>query len=542
MIFGNLGRRTAEYAGAPRTAMLFVVAASLLLTFFSPALLLQTRGPPLLRAADAQLSDNGTNYEADSLFIALLSGGDALVEYDVKIPNPQTDSTVALFGTQDFRDLIVADFNDKLIAYDLGPGKNQIILRSPSSADARISYSTQDLLNKTGKVWTFSIDSPIAYTLKLPANSVLTDTSGSEPPAIKTIGGQYLLTFNPGVSTVSYIIGVVGTESQASIVIKAADTTIREVKQQYSGIVLTAAEDMLKNATSYFAAGRFTDAESLAGKANDAAVTAGQGYSDAQSAISAAEQQIANASSQNRDTTAANALLQTSKDQFARGEYPQSKDSAEQATGAIGASSAGGSGNSNLLTLGLVVGAVAAAAGGGGFIVLRMRSRPPLQVAPRQSEVEPDSRRQIDVQSPERDGPMPDALLPESDPIEPALRTPSDKLRDTGPAEHAGFSDPVVRAPGTAAPESQTNPSVLARIVSRIIQEKPALRQEDRDVLSFLAEKEGAAFESEIRGKFQLPKTTIWRLVKRLEREDLVEIRKAGGQNLIKLRFEGRQQ
>jgi uncharacterized membrane protein len=60
-------------------------------------------------------------------------------------------------------------------------------------------------------------------------------------------------------------------------------------------------------------------------------------------------------------------------------------------------------------------------------------------------------------------------------------------------------------------------------------------------VLQFLAEKEGAAFESEIRGKFLLPKTTIWRLVKRLEREELVEIRKAGGQNLIKLRYEGLQ-
>jgi uncharacterized membrane protein len=52
----------------------------------------------------------------------------------------------------------------------------------------------------------------------------------------------------------------------------------------------------------------------------------------------------------------------------------------------------------------------------------------------------------------------------------------------------------------------------------------------------YLAEKDGAAFESELRNKFLLPKTTIWRLVKRLEREGLIEIRKAGGQNLIKLR------
>jgi len=71
-----------------------------------------------------------------------------------------------------------------------------------------------------------------------------------------------------------------------------------------------------------------------------------------------------------------------------------------------------------------------------------------------------------------------------------------------------------------------------------MLEEKANLRPEDQQVLSFLAENEGAAFESELRRKFQLPKTTIWRLVKRLQREELVEIRKAGGQNLIKLKFE----
>jgi uncharacterized membrane protein len=90
-------------------------------------------------------------------------------------------------------------------------------------------------------------------------------------------------------------------------------------------------------------------------------------------------------------------------------------------------------------------------------------------------------------------------------------------------------------------PESQLDRSVLSGIVSKIMEERPHLRPEDKEVLTYLAEKEGAAFESEIRSKFQLPKTTIWRLVKRLEREELVEIRKAGGQNLIKLKFEDRQ-
>jgi uncharacterized membrane protein len=108
----------------------------------------------------------------------------------------------------------------------------------------------------------------------------------------------------------------------------------------------------------------------------------------------------------------------------------------------------------------------------------------------------------------------------------------------TGSLEETTTSIPPMQ---TTTSDSQIDSSILSRIVGNILVEKPHLRPEDQEVLKFLAEKEGAAFESEIRSKFQLPKTTIWRLVKRLEREELVEIRKAGGQNLIKLRFEDKQ-
>jgi hypothetical protein len=100
------------------------------------------------------------------------------------------------------------------------------------------------------------------------------------------------------------------------------------------------------------------------------------------------------------------------------------------------------------------------------------------------------------------------------------------------------LQEPSTPPISNSASNSQIDRSILSRVVGNILTEKPHLRPEDQQVLKFLAEKEGAVFESEIRIKFQIPKTTIWRLVKRLEREELVEIRKAGGQNLIKLRFE----
>ena len=70
--------------------------------------------------------------------------------------------------------------------------------------------------------------------------------------------------------------------------------------------------------------------------------------------------------------------------------------------------------------------------------------------------------------------------------------------------------------------------------LERVFAEKPHLRQDDRQVLGYVIEKGGEALLADIRNNFGLPKSTAWRLVKRLEREELVKIIKFGNQNLIK--------
>jgi hypothetical protein len=91
--------------------------------------------------------------------------------------------------------------------------------------------------------------------------------------------------------------------------------------------------------------------------------------------------------------------------------------------------------------------------------------------------------------------------------------------------------------------EEQTNAEVtpeksnLQNFVSDAIRQKGNLKPEEKDILLYISEKEGAAFEGEIRNKFILPKTSLWRLIKRLERENLIEVTKIGGQNLIKLKL-----
>ena len=73
--------------------------------------------------------------------------------------------------------------------------------------------------------------------------------------------------------------------------------------------------------------------------------------------------------------------------------------------------------------------------------------------------------------------------------------------------------------------------------VEKIFESHPYLRQEERDVLTFLAENGGKAFESEIRKRFpDIPRTSLWRLVRRLEKEEIVEIRRVGLGNIVELK------
>jgi uncharacterized membrane protein/plastocyanin len=85
-----------------------------------------------------------------------------------------------------------------------------------------------------------------------------------------------------------------------------------------------------------------------------------------------------------------------------------------------------------------------------------------------------------------------------------------------------------VQAPAEPAKESSLHVDL-----ERIFVEKPHLREDDRQVLQYVYNKGGKALLANIRNDFGLPKSTAWRLVKRLEREELVDIVKFGNQNLV---------
>jgi uncharacterized membrane protein len=66
-----------------------------------------------------------------------------------------------------------------------------------------------------------------------------------------------------------------------------------------------------------------------------------------------------------------------------------------------------------------------------------------------------------------------------------------------------------------------------------IFRKNPELRVDDKEVLRFLAEHRGEVFANEIRDRFDIPRTSAWRMIRRLIAMGIVEERKIGGQSLI---------
>jgi uncharacterized membrane protein len=71
---------------------------------------------------------------------------------------------------------------------------------------------------------------------------------------------------------------------------------------------------------------------------------------------------------------------------------------------------------------------------------------------------------------------------------------------------------------------------------NKLFKKEKHLRPEEVQVIQFLAEKHGTAFEAELYEKLNLPRTTTWRLLKRLEKMEIVNIQKSRRQNIVSIR------
>lgn len=405
------------------------------------------------------------DYTPESLLVTIFADGNAQIEYrlstDVTIPT----ITVPLFGTV-YEQLIVVDENNLLV--DNRVQNNSLVVDTFGASSIFITYTTPDLVNKEGRLWTFILDAPIDASVRLPKDSVIIGLN-QIPNSIKLSEDQYVLIMPKGQNEISYVIGALGTKEHASVAISEAEKVITEHRNK--GIVVTGAENKLEEAKQAFNNGKYADAELLANDAKSIANNASHNASLASNALSRAETAINESESQGFDVLNAKQLFSQAGQEYVNGNYDKALSLAQQAeTIALDVRSV----QSSFDPTYVIVGVIAASAAGAAGATAYMRSRKRIVIERTQSglpsELVVKERRIIDL--------------------------------------------------------------------NKLFTEKPYLRDDDKEAINFIAEKGGEAFESEIRDKFNLPKTTVWRLVKRLEREEIIEVKKAGGQNLIRIREE----
>jgi len=93
-------------------------------------------------------------------------------------------------------------------------------------------------------------------------------------------------------------------------------------------------------------------------------------------------------------------------------------------------------------------------------------------------------------------------------------------------------SSPVIQTGNIS--ESETK--IDSNDTETIFNLRPEMREDDKEIIKFISVNGGEALESDLRKKFLQPRTTMWRAVKRLERQGVIEITKKDLQNLVKLK------
>ncbi|MEM1514970.1 MAG: hypothetical protein QXH24_02845 [Candidatus Bathyarchaeia archaeon] len=78
---------------------------------------------------------------------------------------------------------------------------------------------------------------------------------------------------------------------------------------------------------------------------------------------------------------------------------------------------------------------------------------------------------------------------------------------------------------------------VLSAIYARRRWSSRGLSGEEAEIVKYIRERGGRVLEAELREKFpHIPRTSMWRLVRRLEKRSIVQVRKVGLQNVVELK------
>ena len=197
------------------------------------------------------------------LEFTIYSDGTTHVFYQTDVDPQSPDFTLNLFG-KNVENVVVQDENGTLLSSKVD-GEN-VIVETLGASTIKVDYDTADQISKLGKTWTFKVNSPIAYSILLPKNTVIVGMSTS-PLNMQIVDGQSLISLPSGSSDINYIFGSIGTSQTATIAIQKAQDFINTVNS--AGVKTPLALAKLEEAKSQFNQGMYPEAEALANMAKN---------------------------------------------------------------------------------------------------------------------------------------------------------------------------------------------------------------------------------------------------------------------------------
>ena len=165
-----------------------------------------------------------------TLDFTIYQDGSTHVFYELDVDPLELEITVELFGEM-IENITIVGEDGFLLSNEIN--HNLAVIETFGASHISIDYDTQDLVSKTGKIWAFSVDAPVQYSLLTPKDSVIIEMSNF-PLSMQVDNEQSYLTFPPGQTNISYYISTLASaQSTQPIPEDATDNSLI----LYAGII-----------------------------------------------------------------------------------------------------------------------------------------------------------------------------------------------------------------------------------------------------------------------------------------------------------------
>jgi ribosomal protein S25 len=84
-------------------------------------------------------------------------------------------------------------------------------------------------------------------------------------------------------------------------------------------------------------------------------------------------------------------------------------------------------------------------------------------------------------------------------------------------------------------PEKPQNKEIYQMDLEKVFSQHSHLRVDEKEILKFISEAKEGVFVSELRQRFHIPKSTAWRMMRRLEGEGIIQTKSIGRETFVQM-------